>query len=103
MESDFALSKSSIHHNSLSISIKFYTFANKKIIQEIYYNFKYCNYILINDILNSIDWIDLFSGKDLYETYEPFLMKLYAIFSVHIPKTKTNSYKLPWYTRGLKN
>lgn len=94
--------KPDIHHIPLVIHLEFYVYENIRQSNNSLYNFKLGNYDVINNVVNSVNWMDVFCNKNFIDCYNLFLFHLSDICAQHIPKFHAKIYKLPWYTAGLK-
>ena len=66
------------------------------------FNFNLCDFVVLNSIFDSVDWMGMFSGCSTSICYDEFLLKIISVCREYIPKKKPKPYKLPWYTSGLK-
>ena len=95
------ISPSGLHHVPLVLQFEFYEFANS-LPQKNLFNFRQCNFDLLNSILLDINWSEMFLNRSVTDCYALFKSKLYSICTENIPSCKPYVYKLPWYTKGLK-
>lgn len=97
-----SISPSNVHHTSLLIEIDSYNFFKySQSPISLNFNFNLCNFDLINSLLSSVVWIQMFSCN-VTSCYENFLNTVLGICRENIPSKRARPYKLPWYTPGLK-
>ena len=73
-------------------------------VEEINYNFDKADYLAINNVLCSIDWLQYFHENNLNSSIEYFYEIIYYVIDKYVPKYKfiPNNFP-PWYSVELKN
>ena len=58
----------------------------------------------MNDYFNSVDWPDIFQGKNVDECYDEFLKEYHLAFELFIPLKKCNNreFKCKWFNKDIK-
>jgi hypothetical protein len=66
------------------------------------FNFNKCDYIKVRSDLNSVNWDELMSSRDINTCVDIFYDRVNEIISHHTPFTRSFSHKYPpWYTPAL--
>ena len=66
--------------------------------------FKSGDYKSMNDYFNSVDWPDIFQGKNVDECYDEFLKEYHLACERFIPLKKSNNreFKCKWFNKDIK-
>lgn len=99
---DHPFSPQDLHHVPLVLNAEFYLFKKVNCTNNIHYDYNRCNFDVINELIMNTNWYQIFNGKSLESCYSEFVSMISNVCSSNIPRLKPNSYKLPWYTPGLK-
>ena len=70
------------------------------------YNYKKGNYIGMSTFFESINWSNLFEGKNVKDCYKNFLVKYESACDLFVPKLnldKKRKIKPPWLTKKLRD
>lgn len=99
---DHPLSLTDEHHVALEVEFEFFQFPQLKSIGQSYFDFKNCNFNLLNTSILSIDWSSYFSDLTVTDCYCKFVKTISDLTSKYIHYKGGKIHKLPWYTSGLK-
>ena len=101
------ISKVDTFHPPLDIDLDFEVnvkFENYLKYDFSYYNFKKCDYTVINNEINKIDWDVLFNNLDSVTAVKVFYENILNIINKFVPKFKYTESKFPvWFTQELKS
>lgn len=92
-----------MHHIPIVLKLQFYQFHKCSPSTQLSFNYNSCDFIAFNELLLSYDWDQLLFNLDVANSFNIFKSKITELCHTHIPIRKINSYKLPWYNRGLKD
>jgi len=95
------ISNCDIHHRPLLLGINFYSFAPSAEYSPRFI-FNETSLCAIRNEISAINWESVLSHVSLESCYDTFLVVILNIIKNNARERVHNSFKLPWYTKGLK-
>lgn len=99
---DHPFSATNMHHFALEVDLKYLNFPKLESVSTRYFDFKMCNFDLLNTYISNVDWSDILLNLTLSDSYNMFIQIIKSFVDPYIFKKRDNIHKLPWYTPGLK-